>query len=181
MLRSFVSPAPEPVILPEILVKSSSITPSWCNVILECKSPGNREDLKVTWESKGLPSELAWSETPELAPNTWQLTMNLSLNKPNAILTCVVSNNVDKKTASVDFAQVCSHGECKLPEGRDTPEVQVYWGESSGLFSPLLLAPPSTRATPYRSLQSTANLLLFLNFSHIHALLSTSCHCWSRQ
>ena len=63
--------------------------------------------------------------------------MNLSLNKPNAILTCVVSNNVDKKTASVDFAQVCSHGECKLPEGRDTPEVQVYWGESSGLFSPL--------------------------------------------
>ena len=137
MLCSFVSPAPESMILPEILVKSSSIIPGWCNVTLECKSPGNREDLKVTWESKGLPRELAWSETPELAPNTWQLTMNLSLSQPSAILTCVVSNYVDKKTASVDFAQVCSHGECKLPEGRDTPGVQVYWGENSGLFFPL--------------------------------------------
>ncbi|MXQ95960.1 hypothetical protein E5288_WYG015207 [Bos mutus] len=141
----------EPVILPEILVKSSSITPSWCNVTLECKTPGNREDLNVTWESEGLPRELVWSETPELAPNTWQLTMNLPLSQPNASLTCVVSNYVDKKTVSVDFEQVCSH------------------------------APPSIRVTRYRSLRSTANLLLLLNFSHNHALLSTSCHCWSRQ
>ena len=137
MLLSFVSPAPEPVILPEILVKSSSITPGWCNVTLECKSPGNREELKVTWESEGLPRELEWSGTPELAPNSWQLTMNLSLSQPNANLTCVVSNHVDKKTASVDFVQVCSHGEYNLPEGRDTPRVQACWGESSGLFSPL--------------------------------------------
>ena len=137
MLHSFVSPVPEPVILPEILVKSSSITPSWCNVTLECKTPGNREDLNVTWQSEGLPRELVWSETPELAPNTWQLTMNSPLSQPNASLTCVVSNYVDKKTVSVDFEQVCSHGECNLPEGRDTPGVQVYWGESSGLFSPL--------------------------------------------
>ncbi|XP_017902080.1 PREDICTED: uncharacterized protein LOC108635661 isoform X1 [Capra hircus] len=127
----------EPVILPEILVKSSSITPGWCNVTLECKSPGNREELKVTWESEGLPRELEWSGRPGLAPNTWQLTMNLSLSQPNARLTCVVSNHVDKKTASVDFVQVCSHSEYNLPEGRDTPRIQAYWGESSGLFSPL--------------------------------------------
>ena len=63
--------------------------------------------------------------------------MNLSLSQPNANLTCVVSNHVDKKTASVDFVQVCSHGEYNLPEGRDTPRVQACWGESSGLFSPL--------------------------------------------
>ena len=137
MLLSFVSPAPEPVILPEILVKSSSITPGWCNLTLECKTPENREDLNVTWESEGLPRELEWSGTPELAPNSWQLTMNLSLSQPNANLTCVVSNHVDKKTASVDFGKICFPGERNLPEGRDTLGAQVYWGEGSGLLSPL--------------------------------------------
>ena len=137
MLHSFVSPAPEPVILPEILVKSSSITPGWCNLTLECKTPENREDLNVTWESEGLPRELEWSGTPELAPNSWQLTMNLSLSQPNANLTCVVSNHVDKKTASVDFGKICFPGERNLPEGRDTLGAQVYWGEGSGLLSPL--------------------------------------------
>ncbi|XP_065763748.1 SLAM family member 9-like [Muntiacus reevesi] len=100
----------ESVIHPEILVKSSSITPGWCNVTLECKSPGNTEDLSVTWESKGLPRELEWSGTPEIAPNTWKLTVNKSLIQPSAKFTCVVGNHVEKKTASVDFAQVCSHG-----------------------------------------------------------------------
>ena len=137
MLHSFVLPAPEPVILPEILVKSSSITPSWCNVTLECKVPGNREDLSVTWESEGLPRELEWSGTPELAPNAWELTVKLSLVRSSANLTCVVSNHVEKKTASVDFAQVCSQGECSLPEGRGTPRVHSALGESSGLLSPL--------------------------------------------
>ena len=137
MLLSFVSPAPEPVILPEILVKSSSITPGWCNVTLECRDPGNREDLKVTWESEGLPRELEWSGTPGPAPSSWSLAVNLSLSQPNASLTCVVSNHVDKKTASVDFGKICFPGERNLPEGRDTPRIQAYWGESSGLFSPL--------------------------------------------
>ena len=137
MLHSFVSPAPEPVILPEILVKSSFITPGWCNVTLECRDPGNREDLKVTWESEGLPRELEWSGTPGPAPSSWSLAVNLSLSQPNASLTCVVSNHVDKKTASVDFGKICFPGERNLPEGRDTLGAQVYWGEGSGLLSPL--------------------------------------------
>ncbi|XP_070640395.1 SLAM family member 9-like isoform X3 [Bos indicus] len=100
----------EPVILPEILVKSSSITPGLCNVTLECRDPGKRKDLKVTWESEGLPRELEWSGTPGPAPSSWSLTVNLSLSQPNANLTCVVSNHADKKTATVDFAQVCFSG-----------------------------------------------------------------------
>ena len=118
MLHSFVSPAPEPVILPEILVKSSSITPGWCNVTLECKSPGNREELKVTWESEGLPRELEWSGTPGPAPSSWSLAVNLSLSQPNASLTCVVSNQMDQKTATLDLGEVCSHGECTSQRGR---------------------------------------------------------------
>ena len=40
--------------LPQILVKSASITPDWCNATLECTASGDTEDLKVTSESKGL-------------------------------------------------------------------------------------------------------------------------------
>ena len=118
MLHSFVSPAPEPVILPEILVKSSFITPGWCNVTLECRDPGNREDLKVTWESEGLPRELEWSGTPGPAPSSWSLTVNVSLSQPNASLTCVVSNQMDQKTATLDLGEVWSHGECTSQRGR---------------------------------------------------------------
>ena len=173
MLRSFVSPAPEPMTLPEILVKSSSITPGWCNVTLECKAPGNREDLNVTWERKGLPRELEWSETVEQALKSWKLSVNMSLIQCSANLTCVVRGHVHKSTASVDFAQICCHGECNLPEGRGTPEFTCSGWELWAFLPTLLLAPPSTRVTRYRSLGSTANLLLLLNFSHIHALLST--------
>ncbi|KAI4590447.1 hypothetical protein MJG53_001496 [Ovis ammon polii x Ovis aries] len=109
----------EPMILPEILVKSSSITPGWCNITLECRDPGNREDLKVTWESEGLPRELEWSGTPGSAPSSWSLTVNLSLSQPNASLTCVVSNHVDKKTASVDFGKICFPGAALQEDDRN--------------------------------------------------------------
>ncbi|OWK04825.1 hypothetical protein Celaphus_00001870 [Cervus elaphus hippelaphus] len=175
----------EPVIHPEILVKSSSITPGWCNITLECDVPGNREDLSVTWESTGLPRELEWSGTPELAPNTWELTVNLSLIQSSATLTCVVSNHVEKKTASVDFAQVCSHEpviipeilvksssitpgwcnitlECKAPGIREN--LSVTW-ESKGLPRELEwsgtpeLAPNAWKLTVNKSLiQTSANL-----------------------
>ena len=148
MLHSFFSPAPEPVILPEILVKSSSISPSWCNVTLECKVPGNREDLSVTWESEGLPREPEWSGTPELAPNAWDLTVNLSLVQSSASLTCVVSNHVEKKTASVDFAQVCSHGECSLSEGRGTPRGHMLWVRALGFSPPSLISTTFHRGHP---------------------------------
>nr|CAI9691417.1 unnamed protein product [Rangifer tarandus platyrhynchus] len=99
----------EPMLLPEILVKSS-ITPDWCNVTLECRDPGNREDLEVIWESKGLPRELEWSGAPGPAPSSWSLHVNLSLSQPSAILTCVVNNHVDQKTATVDLGKVCFPG-----------------------------------------------------------------------
>ncbi|KAI4579512.1 hypothetical protein MJT46_000880 [Ovis ammon polii x Ovis aries] len=100
----------EPVPLPHILLESPSITPGWCNVTLECRAPGNTEGLKVTWESEGLPRELEWSGTPGPAPSSWSLTVNLSLSQPNASLTCVVSNQMDQKTATLDLGEVCSHG-----------------------------------------------------------------------
>ena len=78
--------------LPHVLLESSSITPGWCNVTLECRAPGNTEDLNVTWESKGLPKELEWGGTPGPAPSSWGLHVNLSPSQPSASLTCVASN-----------------------------------------------------------------------------------------
>ena len=57
-LLSFISSVPEPVPHPQVLFKSSSVTPNWCDVILECRVSENREDLRVTWESQGLPRQL---------------------------------------------------------------------------------------------------------------------------
>ena len=42
---------------PQILVGSTSITPDWCNVTLECRASGATDDLNVTWENKGIPGE----------------------------------------------------------------------------------------------------------------------------
>ena len=52
-LLSFILSVPEPVPHPQVLFKSSSVTPDWCDVILEFRASENREDLKVTWQSQG--------------------------------------------------------------------------------------------------------------------------------
>ncbi|XP_067584361.1 CD48 antigen-like isoform X1 [Pseudorca crassidens] len=99
----------EPVPLPQILFKLLSITPGWCNVTLECRASGATEDLTVTWQSKGLPRELEQSVTLGPAPNSWTLPVNLPLRQPSASFTCVVSNQVDQKTATLDLGEVCVH------------------------------------------------------------------------
>uniref|UniRef100_A0AC11E8K7 Uncharacterized protein n=3 Tax=Ovis aries TaxID=9940 RepID=A0AC11E8K7_SHEEP len=46
--------------------------------------------------------------------NPWTLTLSLPLSQPSASLTCVVSNQVDQKTATLDLGEVCvsdSHGQ----------------------------------------------------------------------
>ncbi|XP_055258152.1 uncharacterized protein LOC129540780 [Moschus berezovskii] len=93
--------------LPQILVKSASFTPGWCNTTLECTAPGDTEDLKVTWEIKGLPKELEQRVTSELPSNSWNLTLNLPLSQPSGSLTCMVSNQVGQKTATLDLGKVC--------------------------------------------------------------------------
>ncbi|XP_036872709.2 SLAM family member 9-like [Manis javanica] len=96
-----------PVPLPQIWVTSSSITPGWCNVTLECRAQGAMEDLKVTWESKGLPEELEQRGIPGPAPNSWTLDLSLPLSQPNPRLTCVLSNPLDQKTATRDLGAIC--------------------------------------------------------------------------
>ncbi|KAK2500386.1 hypothetical protein MC885_010416, partial [Smutsia gigantea] len=116
-----------PVPLPQIRVTSSSITPGWCNVTLECTARGAMEDLKVAWETKGLPEELEQRGTPGPAPNPWALDLSLPLSQPNTRLTCVLSNSDDKKTATTDLGAIC------VPAGSRV-------GASPGLLAHLLRA-----------------------------------------
>ncbi|XP_047640196.1 uncharacterized protein LOC125129499 [Phacochoerus africanus] len=97
----------EPVPIPQILVKSPSITHGWCNVTIECRTSGDTEDLKVTWEGKGLPRELEERVTLGPAPNSWTLAVHLPWSQPYTNITCVVSNEVDQKTATFDLGEVC--------------------------------------------------------------------------
>ncbi|XP_077934806.1 SLAM family member 9-like [Halichoerus grypus] len=99
----------EPAPLPQIRATVLSLTPGWCNVTVECDTTGTREDLTVSWESEGLPKELEQRPSPGPAPNPWTLAVNLPLSQPSSSLTCVVSNQVDQKTATRDLGDVCGH------------------------------------------------------------------------
>nr|XP_010346804.2 SLAM family member 8-like [Saimiri boliviensis boliviensis] len=100
----------DPVPHPEILAKSLSIIPGLCNITLECRAPGATQDLNVTWESKGLFRELEQRDTSGPTAKLWTLAVSLPLNQRIGNLTCVVSNQVDQKAATLDLGKVCAQG-----------------------------------------------------------------------
>ncbi|XP_038526541.1 SLAM family member 9-like isoform X2 [Canis lupus familiaris] len=99
----------EPLPLPQIRTTNLSITPGWCNVTVQCDAPGTREDLTMSWESRGLPRELEQREATGPAPNPWTLALSLPLSQPSASLTCVLRNQVDQTTATLDLGDICGH------------------------------------------------------------------------
>ncbi|XP_058516457.1 SLAM family member 5-like isoform X4 [Ochotona princeps] len=97
----------EPVPAPQLLTKSTCLMSGWCNITLECRVSGDTKDLNVTWESTGLNGELKHGGTLGPVPNSWTLDVSLSMSQPNANLSCVVSNPVDQKTATIDSGDIC--------------------------------------------------------------------------
>ncbi|XP_077882974.1 uncharacterized protein LOC144368196 [Ictidomys tridecemlineatus] len=97
----------DPVPLAQIRTTSASITPSWCNVTLDCGAREALEVLNVTWEVQGPPSELEQRGAPG-PPNPWTLALSLPLRQPNVSLTCVLSNPVDQKNATLQLLDLCS-------------------------------------------------------------------------
>ncbi|XP_070464644.1 CD48 antigen-like isoform X2 [Equus przewalskii] len=91
----------EPIPQPQIQIHPSSRTSGWCNISLECGTPGATENLAVTWLSKGLPRELEPRETMGPAPNSRNLSLSLALGQLNGHLTCMVSNSMDDKNATL--------------------------------------------------------------------------------
>ncbi|XP_012514077.1 PREDICTED: SLAM family member 9-like [Propithecus coquereli] len=119
----------EPIPHPKIVIHSSSNTLGWCNVSLECGTPGATENLTMTWLSKGLPRELEQSGTLVPAPNSRNLSLSLSLSQLNGHLTCVISNPVDQKNATLDLETLCPL--------RGSPQSKWLW---VGILVPVLMA-----------------------------------------
>ncbi|XP_020021278.2 CD48 antigen-like isoform X3 [Castor canadensis] len=118
----------EPVPPPQIQNNSISITPDWCNVTLECNVTGTSEHLNVTWKSKDLPRELEQRGTPGPAPNPWTLTVRLPHSHLHASLTCVVSNYVDQKNATLELGNICAQG-AGLQEDQRVNEDSIHYAQ----------------------------------------------------
>ncbi|CAK7311347.1 SLAM family member 5 [Vulpes lagopus] len=99
----------EPLSVPQIRTTNLSITAGWCNITVQCDTPGTREDLTMSWETRGLPRELGQQEVAGPAPNPWTLALSLPLSQPNTSLTCVLRNQVEHKTATLDLRDICGH------------------------------------------------------------------------
>ncbi|XP_040840106.1 SLAM family member 9-like [Ochotona curzoniae] len=97
----------EPVPAPHLMAKSASLTSGWCNITLECNVTDATEDLNVTWESTGLNRELKHGGTLGPASISLTLAVSVPMSQPNASLSCVVSNLVDQKTATLDLGDIC--------------------------------------------------------------------------
>ncbi|XP_006160479.1 SLAM family member 9-like isoform X2 [Tupaia chinensis] len=97
----------EPITQPEIMIHSSSVTSGWCNVSLECETPGATDNSTVTWLSKGLSMELSQREALVPALDSGSLSLNLPMSQLNGYLTCLASNPVDQKNTTLDLETIC--------------------------------------------------------------------------
>ncbi|XP_072588706.1 SLAM family member 9-like isoform X2 [Vulpes vulpes] len=107
--RDFHLTVYEPLSLPQIWAKDRFITPGWCNVTVKCDTSGTREDMTLSWESRGLPRDLEQRGTPGPAPNPWTLALSLPLSQPSISLNCVLSNQEHRKTVTLDLGDICGH------------------------------------------------------------------------
>ncbi|XP_044942611.1 SLAM family member 5-like isoform X1 [Mustela putorius furo] len=159
----------EPVPRPQIRATVVSPIPGWCNLTMECNTTETREDLTVSWESEGLPRDLEQRPAPGPAPNPWTLVVNLPLSQPSPSLTCVVSNQGDKKTVTLDLGDLCDHGECTCQRG-GTFLGSGKPGSGFSAFSPHIYITPAYLATPSRTLAGISNLRLPFGVSPCAAL-----------
>ncbi|XP_032949640.1 SLAM family member 9 [Rhinolophus ferrumequinum] len=97
----------EPIPHPHIQIHSLSSTSGWCNLSLECETPGTTENLAVTWLSEGLRRELEQSGALGSTPSSRKLSLSLLWSQLNGLLTCVVSSPVDEKNATLSLQSVC--------------------------------------------------------------------------
>lgn len=122
----------------------------------------------MTWEIKGLPKELEQRVTSELPSNSWKLTLSLPLSQPNGSLTCVVSNQVDQKTATLDLGEVCVSGECTCQRGGALRELGALGFSPHHVISTTFLP-----GHPFQEPGRYTQLMSALTVSEVHACLST--------
>ncbi|XP_072686166.1 CD48 antigen-like isoform X1 [Canis lupus baileyi] len=97
----------EPIPHPQIVIHSPINPAGWCQVSLECETPGSTENWTVTWLTEGLPRELEQSGALRPAPSSRNVNLSLPLSQVNGYLTCLVSNPVEEKNATLTLQSIC--------------------------------------------------------------------------
>uniref|UniRef100_A0A8D2L9R9 Ig-like domain-containing protein n=1 Tax=Varanus komodoensis TaxID=61221 RepID=A0A8D2L9R9_VARKO len=88
----------EPVPAPRIQSQLVSSTPKWCNVTLQCLSPG-KGPVNVTWR-KGSPiRDLGGSDQFQVSPDGRTLRLSLRPAFLNTTYSCMASNPIEHKIA----------------------------------------------------------------------------------
>ncbi|XP_053134409.1 SLAM family member 6-like [Hemicordylus capensis] len=95
---------------PEISGHLISKMPDGCNVTLQCQVPGKGE-LNVSWKRGDLPGDLerglSWYQ---ISNHGRDLHLWWQPNSSDSTFTCLVSNPVDGKNASVNLLTICPSG-----------------------------------------------------------------------
>ncbi|XP_032174029.1 uncharacterized protein LOC116576190 isoform X6 [Mustela erminea] len=147
----------EPIPHPQIVIHSSSNQAGWCNVSLECGTPGATEIWTVTWLSEGLPRELEEREALGPAPSSRNLSLSLPLSQLNGPLTCRVSNPVDEKNATLFLQNICLWKEPQTGTKDVKKEVSSCCGCPVPRRPPALQGPRgASRPCPYSATQRGA-------------------------
>nr|XP_025845044.1 uncharacterized protein LOC112912590 isoform X2 [Vulpes vulpes] len=118
----------EPIPHPQIVIHSPINPAGWCQVSLECETPGSTENWTVTWLTEGLPRELEQSGALRPAPSSRNVNLRLPLSQVNGYLTCLVSNPVEEKNATLPLQSICLV--------RGSPDHKWLW---IGVLSTLLM------------------------------------------
>ncbi|XP_044304288.1 CD48 antigen, partial [Varanus komodoensis] len=99
----------EPVPAPRIQSQLVSSTPKWCNVTLQCLSPG-KGPVNVTWR-KGSPiRDLGGSDQFQVSPDGRTLRLSLRPAFLNTTYSCMASNPIEHKIVSFDLQRICRSG-----------------------------------------------------------------------
>ncbi|XP_077202846.1 V-set and immunoglobulin domain-containing protein 10-like [Paroedura picta] len=105
----------EPLPDPRIRAQLVSKTTEGCNVTLQCLAPGPGS-FNISWESGKfqLGALQEGSERHRLSAEGPDLRLSWRFPSSDATFTCLVSNPVDQKKASLDLASICqSEGACR--------------------------------------------------------------------
>ncbi|XP_063002369.1 SLAM family member 5-like [Elgaria multicarinata webbii] len=99
----------EPVLTPRIQSQLVSSTPKWCNVTLQCLSPG-KGPVNVTWRKGNPIRDLGSSDKYQVSPDGRTLRLSLLPTNLNTTYSCMASNPIEHKIVSFDLQRICQSG-----------------------------------------------------------------------
>ncbi|XP_028566997.2 SLAM family member 5-like [Podarcis muralis] len=99
----------EPVSTPRIQSQLVSSTSKWCNVTLQCLSPG-KEQVNVTWRKGNPIRDLGSSDRYQVSPDGKTLRLSLLPASLNTTYSCTASNPIEHKIVSFDLQRICQSG-----------------------------------------------------------------------